>query len=179
MERVLVEMVQKTMYLHVLFNLEFVAITFTNFDLSMSKGGINMFALIINYLDDGWILRHATIGLFEVHEATNVTMALQLIHHVIAFVKDEGINLGTMVVALRSIINYDPLKLSQVYEGACFGHVMFKMCQCVTNDDKVVVGLILVNVKDVQTYLQKTITWIKKSGKRRKEGEHACINNGL
>ncbi len=71
----------------------------------------------------------------------------------IAFVKDEGSNLRTMVVALQSIMNYEVLKLSQVYEGAYFGHVMFKACQYVTNDDKVVVGSTLVSVKDVQVDL--------------------------
>jgi hypothetical protein len=42
---------------------------------------------------------------------------------------------------------------------------MFKSCQYVLNDDKVSMGLILVNVKDVQTCLQNTITWTKKSRK--------------
>jgi hypothetical protein len=46
----------------------------------------------------------------------------------IAFVKDEGNNLGTMAVALHSIIDCERLKLLWVYEGICFGHVMFKMC---------------------------------------------------
>jgi hypothetical protein len=49
------------------------------------------------------------MGLFEVHETTNTTVALQLqtllekiglIHRVIAFVKDKGDNLGTIVVKL-------------------------------------------------------------------------------
>jgi len=34
-----------------------------------------------------------------------------------------------------------------VYEGICFGHVMSKVCQYTTNNDMVLVGLILVNVK--------------------------------
>jgi hypothetical protein len=49
------------------------------------------------------------VGLFEVHETTNNTMALQLqallenfglIHHVIAFVEDEGNNLASMAITL-------------------------------------------------------------------------------
>ncbi len=78
MGHVLPEMVQKAMDLHVLLHLEFIAIVFANFDLSMSRGDINMFTLVINYWDDGWIPRHATMGLFEMHEATSATMALQL-----------------------------------------------------------------------------------------------------
>jgi hypothetical protein len=44
---------------------------------------------------------------------------------------------------------------------------MFKVCQYVMNDDEMSMGLILVSVKDAQTSLQKTITWIKNSRKRR------------
>jgi hypothetical protein len=35
-----------------------------------------------------------------------------------------------------------------MYEGIYFGYVMSKACQYATNDDKVSVGLTLVNVKD-------------------------------
>jgi len=38
----------------------------TNFDLWMSTGVVNTFALVINYLNEDFTLRHATIGLFEV-----------------------------------------------------------------------------------------------------------------
>jgi hypothetical protein len=70
-----------------------------------------------------------------------------------------------MATTLQSIIDYELFNLFWVYEGTCFGHVMFKLCQYVLNDDKVSMGLILVNVKDVQTSLQKIITWKKNQGK--------------
>jgi hypothetical protein len=81
----------------------------------------------------------------------------RLIHGVIAFVKNGGNKLGTMVTTLRSIIDCETFKLLRVYQGTCFQHVMSKTCQYVTNDDKVLVGLSLVSVKDVQTSLQKII----------------------
>jgi hypothetical protein len=63
-----------------------------------------------------------------------------------------------------------------VYEGTYFGHVMFKACQYATNDDKVSTLYTLVNVKDFQTGLQKTITWTKNQGKGGKSGRrHAWI----
>jgi hypothetical protein len=68
----------------------------------------------------------------------------------ITFVKDEGNNLKTMAVTLRLIIDCGLFKLLRVYEGICFGYVMFKMCQYAMNDNKVLVGLTLVIVKDVQ-----------------------------
>jgi hypothetical protein len=49
-----------------------------------------------------------------------------LVHRVIAFVKDENINLAMMVTFIQFIINYEPLKILKVYEGTCFGHVMYK-----------------------------------------------------
>jgi hypothetical protein len=53
MEMVLFEMVQKTMDLHVLFNLENVAIVIASFDFLMCKCGVNTFVFMINYLDEG------------------------------------------------------------------------------------------------------------------------------
>lgn len=46
---------------------------------------------------------------------------------------------------------------------------MSKVCQYVINDDKVLKGLMQVNVKDAQAVLQKTIKWTKKSTKGRQE----------
>jgi hypothetical protein len=51
-----------------------------------------------------------------------------LMHHVIAFVKNEAKNLTTMASTSCSIIDFQFLKLIKVYKGTCFGHVMFKAC---------------------------------------------------
>jgi hypothetical protein len=48
----------------------------TNFDLWMSRDGLDTFASVVNYLDEAWTPRHATIGLFEVHETSGGAMAL-------------------------------------------------------------------------------------------------------
>ncbi len=48
-EHVLLEMVQKTMDLHVLPSFATITIIF---DFWMSKGGVDIFALVINYLDE-------------------------------------------------------------------------------------------------------------------------------
>lgn len=87
-----------------------------------------------------------------------------------AFVKDEGINLISMVTTLGSIVDYCLLKLQWVHEGACFGHIVFKAYQCDINDEKVIVGLKHVNLKVGQGSLQKNHMdedWEKK-GKTRK-----------
>jgi hypothetical protein len=55
---------------------------------------------------------------------------------------------------------------------------MFKMCQYATNDNKVLVGLILVDVTYAQIGLQKSITWTKKSGKGGKNGIRLALKVG-
>jgi hypothetical protein len=48
-----------------------------------------------------------------------------LLHWAITFVKEEGINLATMEQLYIFIINCELLKiLTELYEGACIGHVM-------------------------------------------------------
>jgi hypothetical protein len=60
------------------------------------KGGVDIFALVINYLDESWIPHHANVGLYKIQEIGGNTMTLQLqgllekfrlIHHVLAFMK--------------------------------------------------------------------------------------------
>jgi hypothetical protein len=92
----------------------------------MSKGGVDTFALVFNYLNESWMPQPVTIGLFEVHEMIGLSMVGQLcslfekynlMHHMIAFVKDEGNNLLSMATTLCSIVHCHLLKLQQVYEG--------------------------------------------------------------
>jgi hypothetical protein len=42
----------------------------------MFRDGINTFVLVINYLNETWIPKHVTVGLFEVHETSGNAMAL-------------------------------------------------------------------------------------------------------
>jgi hypothetical protein len=65
----------------------------------MSKGRMDTIFLIIYYLNDFWTPILVFVGLFQVHETTWLSMASQLrtlfekfdmMHNVIAFVKDEG-----------------------------------------------------------------------------------------
>jgi hypothetical protein len=49
-----------------------------------------------------------------------------LMHCMITFVKDEGINLMSMATTLHSTVDCHPLKLQWVYEGMCFGRIMSK-----------------------------------------------------
>jgi hypothetical protein len=86
-EEMFLAMVTKFMDIHVLPKFTNVAIDSTSFVLWMSKGGVDTFALVINYLTKAW----------EVNETTDSCMAQQLqslfekfglIHQVLAFIKD-------------------------------------------------------------------------------------------
>jgi hypothetical protein len=56
---------------------------------------------------------------------------------IIVYVKDEGSNLITMIVALKVVVNCGNLSLEESYQGTCFGHVFSKAYQYVTMDKKV------------------------------------------
>lgn len=71
-------MITKTIELHVLPYMESTTIEFANVDCQMFGSGIITFDLAMNYLDENQTPRHATIGLFEVHETSSGAMALQL-----------------------------------------------------------------------------------------------------
>jgi hypothetical protein len=42
-----------------------------------------------------------------------------------------------MATTLCFVVDCHLLKLQQIYEGTCFGHIMSKACQYATNDEKV------------------------------------------
>jgi hypothetical protein len=55
----------------------------------------------------------------------------------IIYMKDEGSNLNTMTIALKSIVSCDMSGLEESFKGSCFGHAFFKACQYVTTEEKV------------------------------------------
>jgi len=67
--------------------------------------------------------------------------SFSLTSKVLCFVKDEGINLRTMVTTLKSLISCEVLNLKSPFDSACFGHVMNKATQYDTNDDKISMDL--------------------------------------
>ncbi len=84
------------------------------FDLWMSCGGLDTFALVVNYINNKWEPCHITINIFEVHEIFGVAMDLwlkdllahfDLCHKVITCVKNEGANLNTLINALTNIVS--------------------------------------------------------------------------
>jgi hypothetical protein len=123
----------------------------TTFDLWMSQNGNDIFALVISFINALWQPCHVTIGLFTIESTMGITMAKQMKHllgsfglldKVIGFMKDEGINLGTMTTTLKNIVSCDMLDLPTPFARTCWGHVMSKTAQYATNDNKVYGGLL-------------------------------------
>jgi hypothetical protein len=77
-EEVLFAMVKKTLDRHVLPNLKTTTTISTNFDLWLFRGSVDTFALVINFLNEAWMLMHVIMGLFEVHETFGQSMAIEL-----------------------------------------------------------------------------------------------------
>jgi hypothetical protein len=83
---------------------------------------------------------------------------------VLCYVENEGINLANMTTTPKVIISYETLSLLVPFDGACFGHVMSKVAQYATNDDKISKDLSPINVKFAQVSFQSCITRPKKLG---------------
>jgi hypothetical protein len=137
--------------------LDVMLIITTTFDLWMNRCQQDTFALFVQ------IFYKFTIGLFEANDITCTRLARQLkailkkfgfTFKVLCYVKDEGTNLVTMIVTLMSMNSYEALNLLQPFDGTCFGHVMNKVAQYATNDDRIYKNLALMSVKFVQTSLQ-------------------------
>jgi hypothetical protein len=82
--------------------------------------------------------------------------------------KDESTNLFIMTNVFKQIVSFEKLVILASFEGVCFGHALSKACQYVTSNEKVSLGLQLVNIKFAQSSIQTCITWPKRI--KKKEG---------
>jgi hypothetical protein len=120
--------------------------TITYFDLWMSKGAYDIFALVINFQDENWQPKKVTISLFEVIETTCQALARNLRElldsyglnkNIIAYVKDEGVDLISMTTPIKLIINNEVLGLKENSNGTCFGHAFSKTYYYVISEERV------------------------------------------
>jgi hypothetical protein len=116
---ILLELVEKTKQLYMLPALAYCYFV-TSFDLWMSKGAYKIFIIVIKFCGVEWQLKHIVIGFFEAFDTFGHALAKDVVDllnkydlrkKMIAYVKDEGFNLNTMTIALKSIISYDILNL--------------------------------------------------------------------
>jgi hypothetical protein len=80
----------------------------------MSKGGHDIFTLVINFLKVDWQPKHITFGLFEAKDNSGQTLAKNLIELLdsyalkrkfITYIKDEGSNMKIMTTTLKLIVS--------------------------------------------------------------------------
>lgn len=133
----------------------------------MSRARFDTFTMVVNFIDKEWMPRHMMIGLFEATATSGTTLVaivkplfqkFKLENKVLAYVKDEGKNLNTLAIELTTLVSCEVMGLASPYSGACFGHIMSKVCQHATDDEKVCKSMKKVSMKKAQGTLQKTIT---------------------
>jgi len=101
-DEVLSGLVEKTMLTYVHPTFVNCILTTCTFDLWMSKGAHDVFAIVVNFLSNKWEAKHITIRLFEMFDTSGATMAPRLqqlidkfffTRKILVYVKDEGSNL--------------------------------------------------------------------------------------
>ncbi len=107
-QEILPELVEKTSRQYVLLALANHFSTTASFDLWISKGVYDFFALVINFLSNDWQPKRVTIGLFGMTETIDQALARSLTKlldkynlrkNISAYVKDEGSNFNAMNIA--------------------------------------------------------------------------------
>jgi hypothetical protein len=67
---------KKQTNLHVFPNLTFVTIISISFDLWMFRDGVDIFALVTNFLNHSWTPMHVNVDLFKVKETSGWSMEI-------------------------------------------------------------------------------------------------------
>jgi len=100
-DEVFSRLVEKTMLTYVHPTFAICISTIYTFDLWMSKGVHDVFAIVVNFLSNKWEAKRITIRLFKMFDTSGATMAPRLqqfldkfsfTQKILAYVKDEGSN---------------------------------------------------------------------------------------
>ncbi len=155
-QEILRDLVQKTKDVSILLELSQCMLDTASFDLWMLKGAYDIFAFVINFLDENWKPIKVTIGLFEVIETTSQASVRNLRElldsyglkkKIIANVKDEGANFNSMTIAIKFVVNCEVLGLEDNFNGTYFGHAFSKTYQYAIVKQKVCKNLKFVSIK--------------------------------
>jgi hypothetical protein len=71
-----------------------------------------------------------TIGQALAKNLSELLDSYNLRKKIFAYVKDEGVNLDAMTMALKTIFNCDILGLEESFNGTCFGHAFKNLSIC-------------------------------------------------
>lgn len=129
---------------------------------------VDMFVLVMNFVDDYLVPPHMMIGLFKMSNTSCVSLLkivklllkkFQSTIKVILYMKNEGPNMGMLNSALLFVVSCKFLDLWKPYIGTCFIHFTPKCYKFATSED---MEMGEVSLKNVQTTLHEIITWTKK-----------------
>jgi hypothetical protein len=96
----------------------------TNFDMWMSKGAHDMFALVKRNLGFNWKPKQITLVLFKVVKTIGQPLPINLIdildayglkNKIITYEKDEASNLNTLTNALKSVVKCETSSLEESF----------------------------------------------------------------
>jgi hypothetical protein len=99
---------------------------------------LDVFALVVNFLGEDWMLEQIIIGLFEAFETSRqpLTRSLQnllkqygLSKNIFVYIKNECANLITMTSTLKSIVSFEALGMIENFWGPCSGDAFSKVHQ--------------------------------------------------
>jgi hypothetical protein len=82
-----------------------------------------------------------------------------------------------MAITLKTLISCEAWDLKSLVDDACFEHAMNKVAQYATRDNKVSIGLKLINTKYAQPSFQFCITWLTKIVLFKIENHFFCNKN--
>ncbi len=88
-------------------------------------------------------------------------------------------NLFTMTNAVKSIVSCNDLGIPKSLEGVYFGLAFSKACRYTIVDEKLSSSLQPVSIKVVQSTIQASIMWPKKSRKGKVEWGRAYLHASL
>ncbi len=96
-----------------------------------------MFCINCNIMNANWQPKQVNIGLFEATKIIGQVMVMKLQalldvcnlwKKILAYVKDEGSNLGAMTTTLKFVVSCDNLELEELVRETYFGQTMSKAC---------------------------------------------------
>ncbi len=127
-------LIQKKMATYLFFTIALCVNMTTTFDLWMLRLSYDISILVINFINLSWAPCHISVALFEALDISSVTFLKQMKVLLVEFnltnkyVKDEGVNLNSLTIALTSIVSCELLHLFQPFVSYCFGHALSKAC---------------------------------------------------
>jgi len=145
---VLPNIVEKTREKYVLLSFASYVTCLTSFNLWMSCGGHDTFAMVVSSINNLWEPTHVIMRIFEVKILLDF---FGLLDKVIFY--DKGSNLSTLTLAMKSVVTYSPFQLTSPFVGSYFDHAMSKAYQYAFDDSKVCARVLEVSLKNAQTSL--------------------------